>query len=67
MGAMLQAQQIQQQPTDIPSAQAGCRKFYSDWALVAMMGYAKVYTETCIPRIWGNFKCPRNVLTTANK
>ena len=65
MGAMLQAQQIQQQPTATPIAQAGRREFYSDWALAALMGYAQVYTEAGIPNIWGNFKCPRNLLTTA--
>ena len=41
---MLQAQQRQQQPTATPSSQAGCRGFYSDWALAALMGYAQVYT-----------------------
>ena len=55
MGAMLQAQQIQHKPTDTPIAQAGRREFYSDWALAALMGYAQVYTESGIPRIWG--KC----------
>ena len=38
MGAMLQAQQSQQQPTVIPIAQAGRRVFYRDWALAALMG-----------------------------
>ena len=56
IGAMLQAQQIQQQPTDTPSAQTGRRQFYSDWALAALMGYAQVYTESGIPRIWGKFQ-----------
>ena len=65
MGAMLQAQQIQQQPTDTPIAQAGRREFYSDWALAALMGYARVYTEAGIPKMWGDFKCPRNVVTNA--
>ena len=32
IGAMLQAQQIQQQPTVTPIAQAGRRRFYSDWS-----------------------------------
>ena len=66
MGEMLQAQQIQQKLTSTPSAQAGHREFYSDWALAALMGYAQVYTETVTLRIWGNFKCPRNMLKTAN-
>ena len=48
-GAMIQAQQIQQQPTATPSAQAGHMEFYSDWVLAALMGYDQVYTETCIP------------------
>ena len=56
IGAMLQAQQIQQQPTATPSAQTGRRQFYSDWALAALMGYAQVYTESGIPRIWGKFQ-----------
>ena len=56
MGAMLQAQQIQQQPTTTPIAQAGRREFYSDLSLAALMGYAQVYTESGIPKIWGNFQ-----------
>ena len=53
MGEMLQAQQSQQQPNTTPIAQAGRREFYSDWALAALMGYAQVYTEAVIPKIWG--------------
>ena len=53
---MLQAQHIQQKPTATPSAQAGRREFYSDWALSALMGYAQVYTESGIPIIWGKFQ-----------
>ena len=56
MGAILQAQQIQHQPTSNPIAQAGCRGFYSDWELAALMGYAQVYTEAGIPKIWGKFQ-----------
>ena len=44
MGAMLQAQQIQQQPTATTISQSGIREFYRDWALAALMGYAQVYT-----------------------
>ena len=51
MGAILQAQKIQQQPTANPIAQAGRRKFYSDCAPAALMGYAQVYTEADIPKI----------------
>ena len=56
MGAMIQAQQSQHQPTATPSAQGGRREFYSDWELAAMMGYAQVYTETGIPRTRGKFQ-----------
>ena len=56
MGAMLQTQQSQYQPTAAPSAQVGIRKFYRYWALAEVMGYAQVYTEIGIPRIWGNFQ-----------
>ena len=56
MGAMLQAQQIQQQPTSTPIAQEGHREFYSDWELAALMGYSQVYIESGISRIWGNFQ-----------
>ena len=56
MGEMLQAQQSQQQPTATPITKAGCREFYSDWALAALMGYAQVYTEAGIPKIWGKFQ-----------
>ena len=59
MGEMLQAQQSQQQPTATPSAQAVHREFYSNWALEAMMGYGKVYTESGIPGIWGKFWTPK--------
>ena len=53
---MLQAQQNQQQPTSTPIAQAGRRELYSNWALAALMGYAQVYTEAGIPKIWGKFQ-----------
>ena len=66
MGEMLQAKQSQQQPTVTPSAQAGRRELYNNWSLADMMGYVQVYIGTGIPRIWGNFKCPRNFLTTTN-
>ena len=65
MGARLQAKQSQQQPTATHIAQAGRRELYRDWELAALMGYSQVYTEAGIPKIWGIFKCPRNVLTTA--
>ena len=65
MGEMLQAQQSQQQPTTTPISKAGRREFYSNWELAAMMGYAQVYTEAGIPKIWGNYKFPRNVLENA--
>ena len=65
IGAMIQAQQIQHQPTATPIAKTVCREFYSDCALAALMGYAQVYTEAGTPNIWGNLKCPRDVLTTA--
>ena len=55
IGAILQAQQSQYQPTYTPSAQAVLRYFYSDWSLAALMGYVQVYTESGIPRIWGKF------------
>ena len=64
MGEMLQAQQNQKQPTETPSAQEGRMEFYRDLALPALMGYAQVYTETGITRIWGKFKmskeCSKN-------
>ena len=44
MGEVLQAQLSQQQLTCTPSAQAGLRELYRDWALEALMGYAQVYT-----------------------
>ena len=44
MGAMIQAQQIQQKPTDIPISKEGRRGFYIDWAQAALMQYAQVYT-----------------------
>ena len=56
MGEMLQAQQIQNEPTAIPIVQAGCREFYSNWELAALIGYAQVYTEAGIPQKWGNFQ-----------
>ena len=54
--AMLQAKKSQQQPTETPIAQARHREFYSYWALAELMGYAQVYTEAGIPRIWGKFQ-----------
>ena len=56
MGEMLQAQQIQQQPTATPIAQAGHIELYSDWALAELMGYAQVYTESDIPKMGGKFQ-----------
>ena len=56
MGAMFQVQQSQHQPTVTPILQAGRREFYIDWELAALMGYAQVYTETSIPKIWENFQ-----------
>ena len=56
MGEMIQAQQIQQQPSDTPISQPGRREFYSDWALAALMGYYQVYTEAGIQRIWEKFQ-----------
>ena len=56
MGAMIQAQQRQNQHTDTISAQAGRREFYRDWALAALMGYSQVYTESKIPRTWVKFQ-----------
>ena len=54
--AMLQAQKIQQQPTDAPIEKAGRREFYRDWALTAQMGYAQVYTEAGISKKLGKFQ-----------
>ena len=56
IGEMLQAQHSQHQTTNTSIVQAGCRDFYSDWELEALMGYAHVYTEIGIPRIWGKFQ-----------
>ena len=56
MGEMFQAQQRQHQSTSIPIAQAGRREFYSDWSLAALRGYAQIYTEAGIPKIWENFQ-----------
>ena len=56
MGAMLQSQQIQQQPTATPIAQLGRREFYSYWGRAALMEYAQVYTEAGIPKLCGNFQ-----------
>ena len=56
MGAMIQKQQIQQQPTATPISQAGLMESYCDWALAALMGYAQVHTESGIPIIWGKFQ-----------
>ena len=56
MGAMIQAQQSQQQPTATPIAKVGHIELYSDWALAELMGYAQVYTEAGIPKIWGKFQ-----------
>ena len=50
MGAILQAQQSQQQPTATHIAQAGRRGIYCDWSMAALMGYAQVYTEAGIPK-----------------
>ena len=59
MGEMFQAQQIQHQPTATPIAQPGRRELYNDWALAELMGYAQVYTEAGIPRIWGKSRMPK--------
>ena len=56
MGAMLWAQKIQQQPTTTSISQARRRKFYIDWELAALMGYAQFYTEYGIPIIWGEYQ-----------
>ena len=56
MGAMLQAQQSKNQRTATPITQAGRRGFLSDWALAALIGYTQVYTESGIPKIWGEFQ-----------
>ena len=56
MGAMIQAQQSQQQPTATPIAKVGHIELYSDWALAELMGYAQVYTKAGIPKIWGKFQ-----------
>ena len=53
---MLQAQNIQNKPTATPSAHIGCREFYRNWQITALMGYAKVYTESVIPRTRGKFQ-----------
>ena len=29
---------------------------YSNWELAALMGYAQVYTESGIPKVWGKFQ-----------
>ena len=55
MGAIPQEQQNQEQPTATPIAQVGRREFYCNWALADLMGYAQVYTESGIPKIWGKF------------
>ena len=51
MGAMIQKQQSQQQPTATPIVQAGLMESYCDWALAELMGYSQVYTEAGIPII----------------
>ena len=56
MGEMYQGKNIQQQPTTTPISQEVRREFYRYWALAALMGYAQVYIETGIPRIWGKFQ-----------
>ena len=56
MGAMLQSQQSQQQPTATPIVQAGLMESYCDWALAALMGYAQVYKEAGIPKFLGDFQ-----------
>ena len=67
IGAMLQAQHIQHQPTATPSAQAGRREFYSDWALTELMGYSQVYTESGIQRIWGKFQISKECADSRQK
>ena len=49
-------QQRQHQPTATPILQSGSREFYSNWALAALMGYAQVYIEAVIPKIWGKYQ-----------
>ena len=56
MGEMLQAQQSQQLPTATPIVQVGSREFYSDWSVAALIGYAQVFTESGIPKMWGKFQ-----------
>ena len=56
MGEMLQAQQIQKQPTATPIVQTGHREFYSDWELAVLMEYSQVYTEAGIPKLKGGFQ-----------
>ena len=56
MGAMLQEQQSKQQITATPIEKAGGREYYSDCEMAVLMGYAQVYTEAGIPRIWGKFQ-----------
>ena len=53
MGEMLQSQQIQQKTTAIPISQVGSKEFYRNWVLTALIGYAQVYTEAGIPKLWG--------------
>ena len=56
IGEMIQAQRIQHKPNDTPSAQVGCREFYSDFSPAALMGNAQFYTESVILRTWGKFQ-----------
>ena len=56
IGDMIQAQQSQQKADATPSAHAGRKGLYSEWALVSLMGYDQVYTEIGMPIIWGRFQ-----------
>ena len=56
MGKILQARQIQHQPSATSIAKSGLRGFYSDWELEELMGYAQVYTEAGIPKSWDKFQ-----------
>ena len=67
-GAAVQVHQGQQQQSaETANAIIGRRDVYNDWALSALMGYSNVPTERGIPRVWGNFKCPRIGRTIAKK
>ena len=67
MGAMIQKQQSQQQPTATPIVQAGLMESYCDWALAALMGYAQVHTEAGIPIIWGKFQMSKECADNRNE